>query len=769
MAKKISTAQQTFTDLYDSYTLNMSTSVIPVLCDAEGVVLESTISEITYDVVVGEKIIPTVCSSYKIMVGEYESTSTGITIDKNSSGKLKITIPKDLDINDQEIEIEVIVTTNDSNEFDFKRHISIIASKQGVPGRPGDPGQSAVEFVVHSEQGWSFEENMSSITFQAIGYDGATLITSGATYKWYYRGDTSLTGNTGEMGKNIGWIEIADQIGSTFVVNKSDLYAISVFKCEMTYKEKTYTDIFSTKEAISVYDATIKFFDGSNVFAPSVPYLVAYVELRKNNTIVNPLKTEEYYNGNSSVSNGVITTDLSSNMPSGKTIMDKDYLYFICGDKVVLGQYNSGRWVVADETDGYIYRNNIYPDIYSNIMLISKHDVSHTQRISFDVYNAVLVDGNYVYDEDTFITYTETIIIDINDPVVSENMPANPSDGQLWLDLSVTPSVLKMYNDSIGEWVQCYNQNGQTIYTSQPNKYCAGDLWVLAEGESCECALEQSYIVDATKYPESKHNYTSNIDDIQYFSVDGARKLILTFSDECQLENGPDDLYIYTGKYTSGATPIASYTGTAMAGQTLEVDSGSVSIRLVADSSVSYYGYSFSSIEAVTAESITYGEGTILRAMQDSGDNFDPSDWTDVMKDSSEFLVNAKQYFHFNPDTGLKIGQKDERFYVNIKSTRMSFVDNSTDDNNDMIDEPINDNEVVYISQRSATIRNAIIEESADFNCPISVDSQIDIYSTNDSNGQLAFLLYGGTSGFGFQLESDGSFSLVFKESDVNN
>ena len=69
---------------------------------------------------------------------------------------------------------------------------------------------------------------------------------------------------------------------------------------------------------------------------------------------------------------------------------------------------------------------------------------------------------------------------------------------------------------------------------------------------------------------------------------------------------------------------------------------------------------------------------------------------------------------------------------------------------------PIDQNEVVHIGNRSATIKNLVTEESADFNCEIEVDRQIDIINTYDTKTNYP--------GFSFQIESNGSLSLVVKE-----
>ena len=72
--------------------------------------------------------------------------------------------------------------------------------------------------------------------------------------------------------------------------------------------------------------------------------------------------------------------------------------------------------------------------------------------------------------------------IDIKSTVVSDIEPTDVEDGTLWLDSSASPYVLKVFMN--GEWVYFDQQKGEKIYTSIPDQYKAGDLWILADGET---------------------------------------------------------------------------------------------------------------------------------------------------------------------------------------------------------------------------------------------------------------------------------------------
>lgn len=135
-----------------------------------------------------------------------------------------------------------------------------------------------------------------------------------------------------------------------------------------------------------------------------------------------------------------------------------------------------------------------------------------------------------------------------------------------------------------------------------------------------------------------------------------------------------------------------------------------------------------------------YGPGSMLRSSAFST-TFNPSDWLEVKSELTEIRDNVAQYFEFNADSGLKIGQKDQKFYVNISAAKMGFYDNSN---------PSKPNrEVVSIGNQAATIKNATMEESATFTCQVDFNNQININQLN------------GIASFAWKIGPDGSLSLV--------
>lgn len=104
-------------------------------------------------------------------------------------------------------------------------------------------------------------------------------------------------------------------------------------------------------------------------------------------------------------------------------------------------------------------------------------------------------DGTYAFEvhEDGSVTMNGSSTIagyakeeDVEDlkntaTIVSDTKPTNASDGQLWLNTATNPYSLMVFND--GDWVYFDQQEGGKIYTSRPDTYFAGDMWILGKGE----------------------------------------------------------------------------------------------------------------------------------------------------------------------------------------------------------------------------------------------------------------------------------------------
>ena len=134
-----------------------------------------------------------------------------------------------------------------------------------------------------------------------------------------------------------------------------------------------------------------------------------------------------------------------------------------------------------------------------------------------------------------------------------------------------------------------------------------------------------------------------------------------------------------------------------------------------------------------------YGYGNILKADESL-------EWVDTTPALTTMQSNVDQYFEFNTNTGLKIGQKNQKFYTRVTSQRMSFCE---DPNITTSDEAyIDPNEVIYIGNRSANMKNLAVKENAKFECSVDCYGEVKMHKTN-------------TEGFIFKTEENGSLSLA--------
>ena len=80
-------------------------------------------------------------------------------------------------------------------------------------------------------------------------------------------------------------------------------------------------------------------------------------------------------------------------------------------------------------------------------IIITKDDIREKANIQVEIYS--IVNGERVLVAADFITF-----IDINDMQGSNTPPENPKHGDLWLDTSVTPPRLMMWDSNLGMWIE---------------------------------------------------------------------------------------------------------------------------------------------------------------------------------------------------------------------------------------------------------------------------------------------------------------------------
>ena len=93
--------------------------------------------------------------------------------------------------------------------------------------------------------------------------------------------------------------------------------------------------------------------------------------------------------------------------------------------------------------------------------------------------------------------------------IISSNEPTDPYDSLVWVDMSVAPSVMKIYHRGAWEKVQAADSTNNTIFIETPNSnkdgylYRAGDMWVITDNTQVKRYTGQigSRVDTGTYYP----------------------------------------------------------------------------------------------------------------------------------------------------------------------------------------------------------------------------------------------------------------------------
>lgn len=147
-----------------------------------------------------------------------------------------------------------------------------------------------------------------------------------------------------------------------------------------------------------------------------------------------------------------------------------------------------------------------------------------------------------------------------------------------------------------------YNDNSSLEYT-----YCNE-----SEDKTVNFSLQ--------KYPESSHVYSNNIDENYSYSVANADSLEVKFSDKCLTESNYDIVTVYDGNDNK----IGSYSGTELAGRSVNIPTGSFKINFVSDRSKTFYGFSIDSITAYKD-----GFGYYVPSVEKNGTSHNYSNYAD--------------------------------------------------------------------------------------------------------------------------------------------
>ena len=112
---------------------------------------------------------------------------------------------------------------------------------------------------------------------------------------------------------------------------------------------------------------------------------------------------------------------------------------------------------------------------------------------------------------------------------------------------------------------------------------------------SCQVTVPNTgYVVSSVDQLESPHNYVNDSSDFWVYSVAGAAQLDVTFDERTSVEEVFDFLYVYD----ADSNEVGKYSGTELAGKTVQVPGNTVKIKLVADKAGNEWGFKVTSVKA---------------------------------------------------------------------------------------------------------------------------------------------------------------------------
>lgn len=229
--------------------------------------------------------------------------------------------------------------------------------------------------------------------------------------------------------------------------------------------------------------------------------------------------------------------------------------------------------------------------------------------------------------------------ITVVQPVTDIRLNTNELSLEAFDEATLTATVLPedAFDKSV-EWitsdetVAAVTQEGNVVAVSKGStvvKAAAKD----GSGRAADCNVtvkSDGQLCTAYSELESRHDYENNTNKIWKYVQAGAASLEITFDERTCVDDGYDFIYIYDKENNE----IQKATGTALAGQTIQVPGDTVKIRLVSDQSGTDWG--FKVVKLTAGQNGTEPDETESSSEEENSSEENSSEENSSEKNSSE-------------------------------------------------------------------------------------------------------------------------------------
>ena len=329
---------------------------------------------------------------------------------------------------------------------------------------PAPEDLKVTTFQLYAPKGYLITNEVPEVTLQAFAYDGSYAITN-ATFEWF-----SWSGDA--------WDVISGATSTSLTVGKASVMKTKVYKCEMTYNGAVYETTATIEDKTDIYDSLINVV---SKYSPSnrlywVLYSTVYTEEGEQDKLLGPI---------------------SATAPASPVTGAYWYKVNETDCTVTLMKYSGTAWAETTDKQELVYDWSLLNDANNIISLGSQGKVKIIT--SSDFSKTCSVQCNIRGTESVPISYSNQILIDPSDPVVSSTEPTNPTHGQLWIKTGANGLyALLVWDASLEKWVVSETDSRVKVHISKPTSYEVGDVWVV--GGDYEPTVYINGVAQTTKH-----------------------------------------------------------------------------------------------------------------------------------------------------------------------------------------------------------------------------------------------------------------------------